>query len=99
MGESFGFNNDSIADLVLATDAIKAARAKRSSAPLFLKPLRAGMNPPMLPTCPLGVCIQLLLLAVCLPKKKCVDLLGNEFVELLQTLGLVYESSYEDDDR
>jgi hypothetical protein len=95
--ELYGFNCNSIADLVFATDATKAARAKRSSTPLFLQPLRAGTQPPPIPTCPLGACIQLLLLAVCLPTKNCVDLLGSEFVELLETLGLAYVSQDKDD--
>lgn len=98
--ESFDFNCNSIADLVFATDATKAAIAKRSSAPLFLHPLRAteGIQPPLSPTCSLGACIQLLLLAVCLPTKNCVDILGSEFVELLETLGLAYVSHYGNDD-
>ena len=96
--ELYGFNCNSIADLVFATDATKAARAKRSSTPLFLQSLRAGTQPPPFPTCPLGACIQLLLLAVCLPTKNCVDLFGREFVELLETLGLAYVSHDDKDD-
>ena len=90
--ESFGFNGSSISDLVFATDDARADRAKRSSAPLFLQALRAGTQSPPIPNCPLGACIQLLLLAVCLPEKTCVDLLGSEFVELLETLSLAYVS-------
>lgn len=93
----FDFTCNSIADLVFATDATKASIAKRSSTPLFLQPLRAGTQLPIIPTCPLGACIQLLLLAVCLPAKTCVDLLGSEFVELLETLGLAYVSHDNDD--
>ena len=88
----FNFDCNSIADLVFATDSKKATKAKRSSAPLFLKPLRAGTPPPPLPTCQLSACVQLLLLSVCLPTKNCIDLLGIEFVELLETLGLAYNS-------
>ena len=91
--ESFGFHKNSIADLVFASDTTKAAGAKRSSAPLFLQALRAGMRPPPAPDCALGACIQLLLMAVCLSEKTCVDLLGGEFVQLLQTLGLAYVSN------
>mmetsp|Transcript_4544 Transcript_4544/g.11724 ORF Transcript_4544/g.11724 Transcript_4544/m.11724 type:complete len:553 (-) Transcript_4544:1599-3257(-) len=88
--QHFDFDCNSIADLVFATNPTKATKAKRSSTPLFLKPLRAGAPPPPLPTCELSACVQLLLLSVCLPTKNCIDLLGNEFVELLQTLGLAY---------
>ena len=90
--ESFDFNCNSIADLVFSTDEIKATRAKKSSAPLFLQPLRAGMQPPPPPTSPLAACIQLLLLAVCIPTKTCVQLLGSEFVANMEQLGLAYLS-------
>ena len=93
----FGFNCNSIADLVFVSESSKATKAKRSSAPLFLQPLRAGTPPPQRPVCQLSACIQLLLLSVCLPTKNCIDLLGKEFVELLETLGLAYESHDEDD--
>ena len=95
--ESFGFNRDSIADFIFAHDAEKAAKAKRSSAPLFLQPLRAGSRLPPPPTSPLGACIQLLLLSVCLPTNCCIDLLGNDFVELLECLGIAFVSRGEND--
>ena len=101
--ELFDFNCNSIADVVFATDGATkkaaAAKAKRSSAPLYLQPLRAGAQPPPIPKCPLGACIQLLLLAVCLPEKTCIQLLGGEFIELLESLGLAYVSHYDGDER
>jgi hypothetical protein len=91
--KGFGFDRDPIAGLVLGSDPKQAAFAKRSSAPLYLQPLRAGTTSPFVPNCPLGACIQLLLLAVCLPRKTCVDLLGSEFVQLIETLGLAYTTT------
>ena len=92
--ESFGWNCTTIADLVFSSNdnEIRAKRAKSSSSPLFLQPLRAGTQPPSPPTCSLSACIQLLLLAVCIPKTICVKLLGNEFVELLEVLGIAFVS-------
>jgi len=88
--ESFGWNT--IADLIFSSNEIQATRAKSSSAPLFLQPLRAGTQSPPPPTCSLSACIQLLLLAVCIPTTICIKLLGNEFVELLQELGIAFVS-------
>lgn len=88
--KSFGFHKDSIADLIFAKDAAVAERAKRSSAPLFLQPLFAGTPAPPQPNCPLGACIQLFLLSVCLPETTCVNLFGSEFVQLLQSLGIAF---------
>lgn len=90
--ESFGFHKDAIADLIFAKDATVAERAKRSSAPLFLQPLFAGTQAPPPPNCPLSACIQLFLLSVCLPERTCVNLLGGEFVQLLERLGLAFLS-------
>ena len=90
---SFDFDCNSVVDLVFTNDATKASKAKKSSSPLFLQPLRAGKQPPLCPTTPLGACIHLFLLAVCLPTNVCVDLLGNEFVELIETLGIAYQSN------
>ncbi|CAJ1935077.1 unnamed protein product [Cylindrotheca closterium] len=73
-----------------------AKSASRSSAPLYLKPLRAGAVPPPLPESPLVACIQLLLLAVCLPTRHCVNLLGGETVALMETLGIVYREKFSD---
>ena len=94
--KSFGFDCDSIADLIFANNPAANQRAKQSSAPLVLQPLRAGTRAPPLPNCALGACVQLLLLAVCLPKKHCITLLGQDFVQLLQTLGLAFVN--DDDD-
>ncbi len=96
--ESFGFRKDAIADLIFANDARLAERAKRSSAPLFLQPLFAGTQPPPPPNCSLGACVQLLLLSVCLPETTCVNLLGSEFVQLLESLGLAFASDWDDGD-
>ena len=90
--ESFGFAKDAIADLIFAKDATVAERAKRSSAPLFLQTLFAGTQAPPPPNCPLGACIQLFLLSVCLPETTCVNILGSEFVQLLERLGLAFLS-------
>lgn len=88
--KSFNYNCNNIADLVFANNPTLNQRAKQSSAPLVLQPLRAGVPAPPLPTCALGTCVQLFLLAVCLPFQHCVDVLGQDFCELLQTLGLAF---------
>lgn len=88
--QSFNFHPDAIADLVFEHDLPLANKAKSSSAPLYLQPLRAGSSVPPLPTCPLGACIQLLLLACCLPLDVSHELLGNDTVELMEELGVAF---------
>lgn len=96
--KSFRFDCNSIADLLFANNPAANQRAKQSSAPLVLQPLRAGTPAPPLPNCALGACIQLLLLGVCLPTKHCVALWGSDFVQLLQTLGLAFVHNDDDND-
>jgi cytochrome P450/tRNA1(Val) A37 N6-methylase TrmN6 len=92
--KTFEFNNSAIANLVLLGEDSQVYRAKSSSAPLYLQPLSAGSTPPRLPSCPLGACVQLLLLACCLPLTLSVQLLGKEAVELMQELGVAFISSH-----
>jgi len=90
--ESFGWNCTTIADLVFASDDKKRTKAKLSSAPLFLIPLRAGQRAPSPPECRLGACIQLLLLSVCIEYRQAKYIFGQEFVNLLQELGIAFLS-------
>jgi methylase of polypeptide subunit release factors len=85
---AYNFTPDVIADLIFPTNSKKA---KHSTAPLYLQPLRAGSKVPPLPTCALSCCIQLFLIAACVPIATCHKNLGKEMVELLQKLGLAFE--------
>ena len=88
--QKFNYTPSAIADLVFPQNPEKA---KSSSAPLYLQPLRAGAPAPPLPTCSLSTCIQLFLLAVCLPVEVCQKYLGKELVGILQTLGVAYKDN------
>lgn len=88
--QSMHYRPSTIADLVFSSDPNGASKAKMSSAPLYLQPLRAGSPPPPLPTCPLSACIHLLLLAVCVPIETCTQILGGEIVQLMQDLGIAF---------
>jgi hypothetical protein len=92
---SFDFQPGAIADLIFASDHVRANRAKASSAPLYLQPLRAGSPAPPIPESPLSACIQLLLLACCLPLDICNKLLGDDTVHLMEELGVAFASPQE----
>ena len=85
--KKFNFTSDAVAEHIFQT---KSETAKSSAAPLYLKPLRAGSNVPPLPKCPLGACIQLLIMAACLPLDISQSLLGVDTVNLLINIGLVF---------
>jgi methylase of polypeptide subunit release factors len=88
--QSMNYHPSAIADIVFSIDRDKAAKAKISSAPLYLQPLRAGLPSPPTPSCPLSACIQLLLLAATVPIETCTQLLGDELVHLMQELGIAF---------
>jgi len=67
-----------------------AVAARISTAPLYLQPLRAGSPTLPNPKSALDTCIQLLLMAVCVPLATCQLHLGEKMVELLETMGIAY---------
>lgn len=95
--QSINYHPIAIADLIFSNrssddgqNKVVVSKAKISSAPLYLQPLRAGYPCPPLPSCALGVCIQLLLLAVSIPIETCKHLLGDELVYLIEELGIAF---------
>jgi cytochrome P450/methylase of polypeptide subunit release factors len=91
--KSIDFDKDVIAELLFSQNEAQSSRAKASSAPLYLQPLRAGSPPPFLPSSPLEACVQLLLLSCCIPLDLSIRLLGREIVDLMQELGIAFVSS------
>jgi methylase of polypeptide subunit release factors len=90
--EKVGFTPENIADLVF-DDEKQASKAKICSAPIYLQPLKAGSPCPPTPTSSLGVCIHLLLLAVCVPLSVSVNFLGADIVTLMGGLGIAFASN------
>jgi methylase of polypeptide subunit release factors len=89
--ESFNFTPEAIADQVFRENTKNSETAKASSAPIYLKPLRAGSNPPPLPQCSLTACMQLFLMAVCLPVETCKDYLGEDMLRNMESLGIAFQ--------
>ena len=104
--QTSNFHPDAIANLIFQSNPSQKLVAKKSSAPLYIQPLRAGQSPPPpLPTCALDVCIQLFLMAVCLPVSVCQQYLGDDITDLLEALGVAFretvdnmEDNVDDDD-
>lgn len=88
---AFQFTPKSIADFVFPVGSEKWKNAQRSSAPLYLTPLRAGSKAPPLPACSLTACIQLFLMAVCIPVETCRTHMGNDMVDLMASLGIAFD--------
>ena len=87
--KQWNFTSNAIADHIFQNN--NSDTAKSSAAPLYLKPLRAGTNPPPLPKGPLDACIQLLIMATCLPLGISRTLLGDDTIDLMQTLGIAFQ--------
>jgi methylase of polypeptide subunit release factors len=97
--QALHFTPTAIAELIVSSSSSSSSSspkrtpletAKASSAPLYLQPLRAGSLAPPLPTCALSACIQLLLLAVCLPMDVCHHYLGAELLHRMEALGVAF---------
>ena len=65
-------------------------KAKLSSAPLYLQPLRAGQKPPSPPDSAIATCIQLFILSVCIPLSICQRYLGQDMMALAEKLGIFF---------
>lgn len=76
-----------------------ASAARISSAPLYLQPLRAGTQAPQMPiTSALDVCLQLFLLAACVPVSTCKQYLGENVVRILEATGIAFCNRDDGDD-
>ncbi|KAG7354059.1 cytochrome P450 [Nitzschia inconspicua] len=91
--KSIDFNNSSIVGLLFSKNHAQATKARASSAPLYLQPLRPGMPPPAPPCDPLSACIQLFVLACCLPLDLSIHLFGKQVIDLMQIVGVAFPSS------
>jgi methylase of polypeptide subunit release factors len=87
--QALNFTPDAIAEWIFPKN--NSQKAKESSAPLYLQPLKAGSPTPPLPTCSLSTCIQIFLLAVCLPVEICQKFLGDDMISLMQKLGVAFQ--------
>lgn len=87
---SWKFTPGDIAKLVLGSDHQAKEEESASSAPLYLPPIQAGQAAPPLPDSPLATCIQLFLLAVCVPLEVCERYLGRDMLDLLEKLGIIF---------
>ena len=82
------FTAFNIAELIFPNNL--QPKARLSSAPLYLQPLRAGHKPPSLPDSSLATCIQLFILSVCLPVTICQKYLGEDIMALAEKLGVFF---------
>lgn len=88
---ALNFSPDDIAEWMFPNNANALNKAKASSAPLYLQPLRAGSPSPPPPTCALDTCIQLFLLANCLRVEICQRFFGEEMISLMENLGIAFQ--------